>query len=174
MIASLVFNTNAYGIIDLFETNACFVRSANIPDYLASLVIVAHHVATQNATSSPHVATSRRTRATRFAFSSQRYNDPALALRPQLPIYTLTSPSTHRTSALISALMRRAQSTRHHGRPSVAQGIGGMDDMGVLKETDESVEDSLRRQLLEKDRENDKVRVRTLFSDRSSTDYIVL
>lgn len=52
--------------------------------------------------------------------------------------------------------MRRAHSTKHHGRPSVAQGSGG-DDLSVLRETEESVEDSLRRQLLEKDRENDKV-----------------
>ena len=50
--------------------------------------------------------------------------------------------------------MRRAQSVRHYGRPSLA--IGGADDLGVLKE-DESVEDVLRRQLLEKDRECDKV-----------------
>jgi hypothetical protein len=33
----------------------------------------------------------------------------------------------------------------------------GTDDLGVLKEGEESNEDVLRRQLLEKDRENDKV-----------------
>ncbi|KAI0652576.1 hypothetical protein C8Q79DRAFT_897631 [Trametes meyenii] len=51
--------------------------------------------------------------------------------------------------------MRRAQSVRNYARPSLALGA---DDLGVLKE-DESVEDILRRQLLEKDRENDKLRV---------------
>ncbi|KAI0673843.1 hypothetical protein C8Q78DRAFT_1019299 [Trametes maxima] len=51
--------------------------------------------------------------------------------------------------------MRRAQSVRNYARPSLALGA---DDLGVLKE-DESVEDVLRRQLLEKDRENDKLRV---------------
>ncbi|KAH9950971.1 hypothetical protein B0H21DRAFT_720629 [Amylocystis lapponica] len=51
--------------------------------------------------------------------------------------------------------MRRAQSTRHYGRPSLALGA---DDLGMLKENpDESLEDVLRRQLLEKDRENDKL-----------------
>ena len=50
--------------------------------------------------------------------------------------------------------MRRAQSVRHYGRPSLALGA---DDLGVLKEGDESNEDVLRRQLIDKDRENDKV-----------------
>ncbi|KAI8990643.1 hypothetical protein BD414DRAFT_484351 [Trametes punicea] len=49
--------------------------------------------------------------------------------------------------------MRRAQSVRHYGRPSLAVGA---DDLGVLKE-DESLEDVLRKQLLEKDRECDKL-----------------
>ncbi|CDO73395.1 hypothetical protein BN946_scf185013.g29 [Trametes cinnabarina] len=51
--------------------------------------------------------------------------------------------------------MRRAQSVRHYGRSSLAVGA---DDLGVLKE-DESVEDVLRRQLLEKDRECDKLQI---------------
>ncbi|KAI0368925.1 hypothetical protein BV20DRAFT_968732 [Pilatotrama ljubarskyi] len=51
--------------------------------------------------------------------------------------------------------MRRAQSVRHYARPSLAVGA---DDLGVLKE-DESVEDVLRRQLLEKDRECDKLHI---------------
>ena len=52
-------------------------------------------------------------------------------------------------------IMRRAQSTRHYPRPSLALGA---DDLGVLRENpDETIEDALRRQLLEKDRENDKV-----------------
>ena len=51
--------------------------------------------------------------------------------------------------------MRRAQSVRSYVRPSLA--IGGVDDLGVLRESDESVEDMLRRQLIEKDRENDRV-----------------
>lgn len=51
--------------------------------------------------------------------------------------------------------MRRAQSVRHYGRPSLALGA---DDLGMLKEhPEESAEDALRRQLLETDRENDKV-----------------
>ena len=50
--------------------------------------------------------------------------------------------------------MRRAQSVRHYAKTPMAVGA---DDLGVLKE-DESVEDVLRRQLLEKDRECDKVR----------------
>ncbi|KAI0320050.1 hypothetical protein OF83DRAFT_1106771 [Amylostereum chailletii] len=51
--------------------------------------------------------------------------------------------------------MRRAQSVRHYGRPSLALGA---DDLGMLKEgPEESTEDMLRRQLLEKDRENDKL-----------------
>ncbi|TFY77105.1 hypothetical protein EWM64_g6908 [Hericium alpestre] len=51
--------------------------------------------------------------------------------------------------------MRRAQSVRHYARPSLALGA---DDLGMLKESpDESNEDVLRRQLLEKDRENDKL-----------------
>ena len=52
--------------------------------------------------------------------------------------------------------MRRAQSVRHHVRPSSL--ALGTDDLGVLKEGDESNEDVLRRQLLDKDRENDKVK----------------
>lgn len=51
--------------------------------------------------------------------------------------------------------MRRAQSVRNYARPSFAPGA---DDLGVLRE-DEPVEDTLRRQLLDKDRENDKVGV---------------
>ncbi|EMD32611.1 hypothetical protein CERSUDRAFT_118649 [Gelatoporia subvermispora B] len=51
--------------------------------------------------------------------------------------------------------MRRAQSVRHYPRPSLALIA---DDLGALKETpEESTEDVLRRQLLEKDRENDKL-----------------
>lgn len=50
--------------------------------------------------------------------------------------------------------MRRAQSVRHYARPSLA--LGTTDDLGVLRE-DESNEDALRRQLLDKDRENDRV-----------------
>lgn len=52
--------------------------------------------------------------------------------------------------------MRRAQSVRNHtnGRPSFQLGT---DDMGVLTEGDERPEDGLRKKLLEKDRENDRV-----------------
>ncbi|KAF8641011.1 hypothetical protein AX17_000656 [Amanita inopinata Kibby_2008] len=51
--------------------------------------------------------------------------------------------------------MRRSQTTRHHPRPSIALAA---DDLGVLREGDETNEDVLRRQLLDKDRENDKLR----------------
>jgi hypothetical protein len=50
--------------------------------------------------------------------------------------------------------MRRAQSNKHHPRPSNAL---PSDDLGVLREGGETVEDHLRRHLLEKDRENDRV-----------------
>lgn len=50
--------------------------------------------------------------------------------------------------------MRRAQSARHNVRPSL---VLPADDLGVLREGDESIEDMLRKQLLEKEREIDKV-----------------
>ncbi|KAJ7240533.1 hypothetical protein C8J57DRAFT_1085748 [Mycena rebaudengoi] len=50
--------------------------------------------------------------------------------------------------------MRRAQSVRNYGRPSLAIAA---DDLGVLREGDESNEDILRRQLIDKDRENDRL-----------------
>ncbi|KAG6877021.1 hypothetical protein C0992_011043 [Termitomyces sp. T32_za158] len=50
--------------------------------------------------------------------------------------------------------MRRAHSVRNYPRPSLALGA---DDLGMLREADETNEDVLRRQLLDKDRENDKV-----------------
>ncbi|KAJ6597525.1 hypothetical protein DFH09DRAFT_1356763 [Mycena vulgaris] len=50
--------------------------------------------------------------------------------------------------------MRRAQSVRNYGRPSIAIGA---DDLGVLREGNESNEDVLRRQLIDKDRENDRL-----------------
>ncbi|KAF5312175.1 hypothetical protein D9619_002447 [Psilocybe cf. subviscida] len=53
--------------------------------------------------------------------------------------------------------MRRAQSVRNHmARPSLALAA---DDLGVLREGDESNEDVLRRQLVDKDRECDRVRL---------------
>ena len=52
--------------------------------------------------------------------------------------------------------MRRAQSTRHVNRASVP--TIGTNDLGVLKEVpEESKEVALRRQLLDKSKENDKV-----------------
>ena len=52
--------------------------------------------------------------------------------------------------------MRRAQSVRHYTRASVP--TTGVNDMGALKEVpEESTEVSLRRQLLDKSKENDKV-----------------
>ena len=58
--------------------------------------------------------------------------------------------------------MRRAQSVRnYYPRPSLAQ----VDDLGILRESEdsESVEDVLRKQLMDKERECDKVCVVFLF-----------
>ncbi|KAF8491992.1 hypothetical protein F5888DRAFT_1795685 [Russula emetica] len=53
--------------------------------------------------------------------------------------------------------MRRAQSVRHYTRASVS--TTGTNDMGALTEVpEESTEVSLRRQLLDKSKENDKLR----------------
>ncbi|KAJ7731477.1 hypothetical protein B0H14DRAFT_2543759 [Mycena olivaceomarginata] len=51
--------------------------------------------------------------------------------------------------------MRRAQSVRNYGRPSLAIGADNLG--GVLREGNESDEDVLRRQLIEKDREKDRL-----------------
>lgn len=62
--------------------------------------------------------------------------------------------------------MRRAQSVRLHSRNSLSSAAGNpgssqlalhTDDLGVLREGDESDADVLRKQLLEKDRECDRV-----------------
>jgi len=55
--------------------------------------------------------------------------------------------------------MRRAQSVRHYPRPSLAQ--GGVDDLGILRENEdsESAEDVLRKQLMDKERECDKLQL---------------
>ncbi|PBK97413.1 hypothetical protein ARMGADRAFT_1075901 [Armillaria gallica] len=50
--------------------------------------------------------------------------------------------------------MRRSQSVRNQPRPSLAL---ISDDLGVLREGDESNEDVLRKQLIEKDRECDRL-----------------
>ncbi|KAK0187847.1 hypothetical protein F5146DRAFT_960467 [Armillaria mellea] len=50
--------------------------------------------------------------------------------------------------------MRRSQSVRNQPRPSLAL---ISDDLGVLREGDESNEDILRKQLIEKDRECDRL-----------------
>lgn len=52
--------------------------------------------------------------------------------------------------------MRKAQSVRHYHRPSLAQ--GPVDDLGILRESEDSVEDGLRKQLMDKERECDRVR----------------
>lgn len=49
--------------------------------------------------------------------------------------------------------MRRSQTLRNNSKPSA---FLGSDELGALRE-EESTEGTLRRQLLEKDRENDKV-----------------
>ncbi|KAK0464264.1 uncharacterized protein EV420DRAFT_1302529 [Desarmillaria tabescens] len=51
-------------------------------------------------------------------------------------------------------MMRRSQSVRNQPRPSLAL---ISDDLGVLREGDESNEDVLRKQLIEKDRECDRL-----------------
>lgn len=63
--------------------------------------------------------------------------------------------------------MRRTQ-TKHLPRPSIALTA---DEIGTLREGSETNEDVLRRQLLEKDRENDKVAIvtRTNFSSSRSS-----
>ena len=63
--------------------------------------------------------------------------------------------------------MRRAQSVRHYTRLSTSAAATGSDDLGVLKEVpEESTEVALRRQLLEKEKENDKVRGLLNFSSQ--------
>ncbi|KZT02055.1 uncharacterized protein LAESUDRAFT_685852 [Laetiporus sulphureus 93-53] len=51
--------------------------------------------------------------------------------------------------------MRRAQTVRLYGRPSV--GLGADDISRLTENPEESTEDVLRRQLIEKDRENDRL-----------------
>ncbi|KAL1664859.1 hypothetical protein GGF50DRAFT_53926 [Schizophyllum commune] len=61
--------------------------------------------------------------------------------------------------------MRRAQTQRHAPRPSGMIALSG-DELGVLREGNETNEDVLRRQLLEKDRECDRLatQVQTLLA----------
>lgn len=68
--------------------------------------------------------------------------------------------------------MRRTQSVRNHAK--AASIAANNDDLGVLRENEEGAEEtSLRRQLLEKDRENDGVRAHLLafgvYSDRMNS-----
>lgn len=58
------------------------------------------------------------------------------------------------TLSLLNLRMRRTHSTRHHVRPSM---VLPTDDLGVLREGEESTEDTLRKQLLEREREVDRV-----------------
>ncbi|KIK94518.1 hypothetical protein PAXRUDRAFT_827925 [Paxillus rubicundulus Ve08.2h10] len=55
--------------------------------------------------------------------------------------------------------MRRAQSVRNYHRPSPSV---IPDDLGLIREGDEPTEDMLRRHLLDKDRENDKLQTTIL------------
>lgn len=64
------------------------------------------------------------------------------------------SPSVASQIVLRTTTMRRAQSVRYSRPSSIALCT---DDLGVLREDDESNEDFLRRQLLDKDRENDRL-----------------
>ena len=50
--------------------------------------------------------------------------------------------------------MKRAQTARHFARPLH---VFATDDLGVLREGDESDKDTLRRQLMDRGREIDKV-----------------
>jgi hypothetical protein len=72
-------------------------------------------------------------------------------------VYTLPQPLHRATLDFIHIeVMRRAQSVRHYTRASVP--TIGSNDLGVLKEApEESTEVALRRQLLDKSKENDKV-----------------
>ncbi|ESK96757.1 hypothetical protein Moror_6687 [Moniliophthora roreri MCA 2997] len=64
---------------------------------------------------------------------------------------------------------RKAQSVRHFARPSLAIGA---DDLGVLREGDESNEDVLRRQLLNKDKECDELKMKIqILQDQLSQRY---
>jgi hypothetical protein len=64
--------------------------------------------------------------------------------------------------------MQRAQSVRHYTRASTTTAATGSDDLGVLKEvSEESTEVTLRRQLLEKEKQNDKVREILCFSPQA-------
>ncbi|KAF9225154.1 hypothetical protein BS17DRAFT_778224 [Gyrodon lividus] len=55
--------------------------------------------------------------------------------------------------------MRRAQSVRNYHRSSLNLGA---DDLGLIRESDEPIEDTLRRQLRDKERENDKLQTTIL------------
>jgi hypothetical protein len=63
-------------------------------------------------------------------------------------------PTMYPQTTKYTTTMRRAQSVRNYHRPSPSVVT---DDLGLLREGDEPTEDMLRRQLLDKDRENDKV-----------------
>jgi len=65
--------------------------------------------------------------------------------------------------------MRRAHSVRNHVNGRTPFQLGA-DDMGALTEGDERPEDGLRKRLLEKDRENDKVLFGFLLLDLAVTE----
>ena len=50
--------------------------------------------------------------------------------------------------------MKRTHSTKHNVRPSL---LPTSNDLGIIRECDQTNEDILRHQLLDKERENDKV-----------------
>jgi hypothetical protein len=60
------------------------------------------------------------------------------------------------------ANMRRAQSVRNYGKTALAPAA---DDLGILREGDEPAIEDVLRQLLDKDRENDKVSLIILGDD---------
>ena len=53
--------------------------------------------------------------------------------------------------------MRKSHSVRNYSRTGSSNITMNADELGMVRE-DESAEDALRRQLLEKDRENDRLR----------------
>lgn len=93
------------------------------------------------------------------------------------------TPSASRTIALLKTrlhnvsrddqtlilTMRRSQSVRNQHRPAV---MVGSDDLSVVEEDEQSLKDVLRTQLLEKDKENDKVGL-PQSRGRDNTDTIV-
>lgn len=77
-----------------------------------------------------------------------------LAVRGLVDSYHIEPLDCTRKARETGLEMRRSHTVKHMGRPSLAL---GPDDLGVLREGDETNEDVLRKQLLERDRECERV-----------------